>query len=207
MTSEIGRRLKNLRKRARLSSRAVAERLDIPASTYQKYEDRYQRPYLPLHLVAKLVNALRAEGISVDEIWTLAEPSQVSSFLEAWAARSASAQQPAPTPEAQTNWLPTSDGRRHYVRWTPISASLSLDGEKLPCVIRDISPGGACVLAEAAAKLHEAADVLLELAGYGPVPAQVARQQGNEIGLSFAPQAEETRTIADWLTPMRATMH
>jgi len=185
----------------------VAERLGIPASTYQKYEDRYQRPHLPLHLVARLVNALRIEGISPDDVWTLAEPAQVSSFLEAWAARSGAPQPSAAAAEPRTNWRPTSDGRRRYDRWTPISANLSLNGEKLPCVVRDISPGGACVLAEAAAKLREAADVLLEFANYGPVPAQVARREGNEIGLRFEGRADEAEALADWLTPMRSAMH
>ena len=87
MASQIGRRLKDLRRQAGLSSRAVAERLEMPASTYQKYEDRYRRPYLPLQLVAKLVNALRNEGVSPDTIWALADNEQIAAFHEAWAAK------------------------------------------------------------------------------------------------------------------------
>lgn len=207
MTEPIGRQLKAIRNRAGLSSRAVAERLGMPASTYQKYEDRYRRPYLPLHLVAKLVQALGPTGVGADDIWQLAEPSQVETFHEAWAQRSdAAPPAPALTPPEPV-WQPSEAGRRRYDRWAPLAAKLSLDGEKQACVIRDISPAGACVLAEAAEKLREAADVLLELSNYGTVPAQVTRAEGNEIGLMFADGPSREREMAAFLSPIRSAMH
>lgn len=205
MTEAIGRKLKVLRNRAGLSSRAVAERLGMPASTYQKYEDRYRRPYVPLHLAAKLVHALKPEGITADEVWALADQDQIETFFEAWRARDAAAE-PAPT-EEEPIWQASENGRRRYNRWTPMSATLSHDGEQHQCIVRDISPAGACVLAEAADKLREAADVLLELANYGMVPAQVTRTKGNEVGLMFADGSGREREMAEWLTPIRRAMH
>ena len=203
MAETIGRTLKALRNRAGLSSRAVAERLGMPASTYQKYEDRYRRPYLPLHLVAKLVQALRPEGIPADEIWQLAEPNQVETFFEAWQARSEGSG--APLPDA--NWQAREHGRRRFDRWSPMPAQLSHDGETQTCVVRDISPAGACVLADAAHKLREAAEVLLELSNYGQVPAQVTRAEGQEIGLMFANDSDGERQMAEWLSPIRRALH
>jgi hypothetical protein len=104
-------------------------------------------------------------------------------------------------------WQPSDDGRRRYRRWTPLAANLSMNGERHPVLVRDISPGGACVLAEAAAKLREAADVLLEISDFGTVPAQIARRNGNEVGLRFEQKAEEANAIVDWLTPIRSAMH
>ena len=77
MATELGRRLKALRARVGLSSRDLADMLEMPASTYQKYEDRYQKSYLPLAMVAKLVNAMQRYEIAAEEIWSLAEPTQV----------------------------------------------------------------------------------------------------------------------------------
>jgi len=209
MTEAIGKRLKELRNRAGLSSRAVAERVNMPASTYQKYEDRYRRPHLPLHLVAKLVRALGPEGISADEIWELAEPNQVEAFHEAWAARSDARAEPVSAGAAASEpaWRPSTAGRRRYDRWTPLAVKLAHGGETHACVVRDISPAGACVLAEAAHKLREAADVLLELGNRGAVPARVARAEGNEIGLVFVDGADTEREMAAWLEPLRQAMH
>ena len=208
MASQIGRRLKDLRRQAGLSSRAVAERLEMPASTYQKYEDRYRRPYLPLQLVAKLVNALRNEGVSPDSIWALADNDQIAAFHEAWAAKT----NPA-IPESRRSATviqfrpPEGAGRRNHERWAPMSARLSADGEEQTCLVKDISKGGACVLAEAAEKLQEAAEILLELSNVGTIPAHVARAQGNEIGLTFEGDGLTERDISTWLSPDRMIRH
>ncbi len=207
MATELGRRLKALRARVGLSSRDLADMLEMPASTYQKYEDRYQKSYLPLAMVAKLVNAMQRYEIAAEEIWSLAEPTQVDAFLSAWAARSEPVEEaPAPQPP-ETDWSTGIGGRRRYERWNPLPAEIALNGERHSCVIKDISPGGACVLAEAAEKLHEAAEVLLRLSEYGEVPAQVTHQVGNEIGLTFEGNAQAERDVAAWLQPMREMRH
>ena len=73
------------------------------------------------------------------------------------------------------------------------------------CVVQDISPGGACVFAEAAHKLRDAADVLLELSEFGTVPAHVAHLSGNEVGLAFNAGNGTEGRIADWLRPRQSS--
>lgn len=209
MATELGKRLKALRARAGLSSRDVAAMLEMPASTYQKYEDRYQKPHLPLAMAAKLVNALIDKGIQPEETWALAAPDQVQAFLEAWSARAEGSAGLAPTarPADEIDWSTGLGSRRRYERWSPLPAEIAMNGESHPCVVKDISPGGACVLAEAAEKLHEAAEVLLRLSEYGAVPAQITYRVGNEIGLTFEGDAQAERNVAAWLQPMRDVRH
>lgn len=198
MATVIGQRLKQLRKQAGLISREVAIRLEMPPSTYQKYEDRYDRPYLPLHLVAKLVNVLREFGVPTPDVWALAEPDHVDAFLDAWLAKSA---EERATSEADS----ATENRRRHERWKPMSASLSMNGQRHRCIVQDISPGGARVFAEAAHKLREAADVLLELSEFGMVPAHVAHLTGNEVGLAFEAGNGTERRMADWLRPRQSS--
>ena len=87
MNNEVRYRLKALRNRASLRSRDVAGLVGMPATTYQKYEDRRRGTYLPLHMVAKLVLALEPQGIDPDEVWSMADETEIKEFLKAWALR------------------------------------------------------------------------------------------------------------------------
>ncbi len=198
MATVIGKRLKKLRKQAGLFSREVAVGLKMPTSSYEKFEDRYDRPYLPLHLVAKLVNVLREFGVPAPDVWALADPDHVDAFLDAWLAKSADERA---TSEAES----AIESRRRHERWEPMPARLSMNGQHHRCVVQDISPGGACVFAEAAHKLREAADVLLELSEFGTVPAHVAHLSGNEVGLAFEAGNGTERRMAAWLRPRQSS--
>src|SRR5579872_7025833 len=58
--SEVSRRLKLLRRRAGLTIREVAQALGMEhGSSYQHYEDRFRKAFLPLELVMKLVPIFR----------------------------------------------------------------------------------------------------------------------------------------------------
>ena len=192
---QVGQQLKALRLRTGLRRRDIAVRVGMPASTYQNYEERFVRPYLPLQMVARLVTVFKEHGIDAQEVWTLADATDVEAFLEAWQVKTEEVEESA--------WRPSNGGRRRYERWNPMAASLSLDGERHPCVVQDISPGGACVWAETALKLREAAKLLLEVSEFGQVPAQVTRREDNEIGLTFQGDANVERDMATWLTPLR----
>ena len=71
--SEASRQLKQLRQRARLSIRDVAQALGMEhGSSYQHYEDRFRKPFLPLELVMKLVPIFEAGGVDAGELYALA---------------------------------------------------------------------------------------------------------------------------------------
>ncbi len=71
--SPASRRLKQLRKKANLSIREVAHALGMEyGSSYQHYEDRFKKPFLPIDLVMKLIPILGRGGIHPEEIYALA---------------------------------------------------------------------------------------------------------------------------------------
>ena len=71
--SAVSRRLKEIRGRAGLSIREVAEALGMEhGSSYQHYEDRYRKPLLPLDLTQKLVPIVAKAGADWAELYALA---------------------------------------------------------------------------------------------------------------------------------------
>ncbi len=71
--SAVSRRLKEIRRRAGLSIREVAEALGMEhGSSYQHYEDRYRKPLLPLDLTQKLVPIFAKAGADPAELYALA---------------------------------------------------------------------------------------------------------------------------------------
>lgn len=71
--SAVSRRLKEIRRRAGLSIREVAEALGMEhGSSYQHYEDRYRKPLLPLELTQRLVPIFAKAGADPAELYALA---------------------------------------------------------------------------------------------------------------------------------------
>lgn len=71
--SPAARRLKQLRQRAGLSIREVAQALGMEhGSSYQHYEDRFRKQLLPLELVQKLVTLFAPGGVDPAELYALA---------------------------------------------------------------------------------------------------------------------------------------
>jgi transcriptional regulator with XRE-family HTH domain len=71
--SAVSRQLKQLRQKAGLSIREVAQALGMDhGSSYQHYEDRYKKPLLPLDLVRRLAPIFGAGGVTPAEIFELA---------------------------------------------------------------------------------------------------------------------------------------
>jgi hypothetical protein len=72
-SSPASRKLKELRLRAGLSIREVAHALGKKnGSSYQHYEDRFHRPYLPRELVEQLMPIFDSRGITSSELLALA---------------------------------------------------------------------------------------------------------------------------------------
>jgi transcriptional regulator with XRE-family HTH domain len=71
--STVSRKLKQLRQRAGLSIREVAHALGMEnGSSYQHYEDRFRKPFLPLDFTQRLVPIFGAKGIEPGELFALA---------------------------------------------------------------------------------------------------------------------------------------
>ena len=72
-TSPASRGLKRLRQKAGLSIRDVAHALGMEhGSSYQHYEDRFRKKFLPLDLVQKLVPIFEPHGVGSAELYALA---------------------------------------------------------------------------------------------------------------------------------------
>lgn len=77
--SESAHRLKSLRKEAGLSVRAMAKALDMGATSYQHYEDRYKKRYLPFEMIERAGRILLSNGVPRESIDQLSpNPSNVS---------------------------------------------------------------------------------------------------------------------------------
>ena len=71
--SAVARRLKQIRTRAGLSIRQVAQALGMEhGSSYQHYEDRFKKPLLPLDLILRLVPIFGPRGVDAAELFSLA---------------------------------------------------------------------------------------------------------------------------------------
>ncbi len=71
--SAVSKQLKELRRRAGLSIRDVAQALGMEhGSSYQHYEDRFKKPLLPLDFVMRLIPIFQPQGIDPVELYALA---------------------------------------------------------------------------------------------------------------------------------------
>jgi transcriptional regulator with XRE-family HTH domain len=70
--SAVAIKLKELRNQAGLSMREIARLAGMEKPTYQHYEARYKRPYLPVDLVDRIEPILAARGIPPHEVRALA---------------------------------------------------------------------------------------------------------------------------------------
>jgi hypothetical protein len=70
--SPASRRLKQLRQQAKLSIREVAHALGMEyGSSYQHYEDRFKKPFLPLDLVMRLIPIFGKAGVHPKDLYAL----------------------------------------------------------------------------------------------------------------------------------------
>lgn len=61
-------RLKTLRREAGLSLREMARELGLSPTSYQHYEDRFKRPYLPVDLATRVISVLARRGLTTDAL-------------------------------------------------------------------------------------------------------------------------------------------
>lgn len=77
-TSDVSERLQALRTQAGLSMRAAAAELGMSPSSYNHYEVRYKRPYLPADFAQQVAEVFARHGVPRDLVMALAGPSPVS---------------------------------------------------------------------------------------------------------------------------------
>lgn len=68
----VSERLKALREKANISGREMARRLEMPnVSSYNHYETRFKKQFLPHDLILKLIPIFNDFGVSSDEVLEL----------------------------------------------------------------------------------------------------------------------------------------
>ena len=80
--------------------------------------------------------------------------------------------------------------QRMNARWL---AELSTDGKRMPCIVEDISVGGAML--HVGEQLREGDAVSLTIVDFGPITGAVAWRRGDRIGLRFDEQQSSTAVI------------
>ena len=70
--SSVATRLKRLRERSGLPMREVAHQLELQTSSYQHYEDRYKKRFLPIEMAHRLARIFEPHGVSAQEVLDLA---------------------------------------------------------------------------------------------------------------------------------------
>lgn len=79
-TSSSARLLKELRQEAGLSVRRMAERLNMKPATYQHYEDRYKKAYLPFDVLDLVEPVLIENGVRKERVEALSP--QISNIVD-----------------------------------------------------------------------------------------------------------------------------
>ncbi len=69
----VRKRLKGLRERTDLTVQQVADVVGMPKSTYASYEDKYDKEFLPVRLVLKLIPLFKKRGVAEKELWLLTD--------------------------------------------------------------------------------------------------------------------------------------
>mgnify|MGYP001184941625 CR=1 FL=1 len=69
--SEAAKRLKELRVRAGLSMKEVADALGWSLTKYQHYEDRYKKAALPIEMQKAIVELFTSKGVALPEVFDL----------------------------------------------------------------------------------------------------------------------------------------
>ena len=78
--------------------------------------------------------------------------------------------------------------------------AMLFDGcDRQPCRIEDLTPRAACVRSDSRASFDEGAEVTLEIANVGRIPAEVVTMPEGTLGLMFHHDDDTRDAIADWL--------
>jgi len=109
--------------------------------------------------------------------------------------------------EPLARWRDERFARRRFIRWTTSQpGQVGLAGQRHRCTVRDISPGGACVVMHDVAAVRPDAYVVLTLEGFGAVPAEIRHvNEADELArLCFLHDLDRQAALARWLMSLPA---
>ena len=112
-----------------------------------------------------------------------------------------------PDPDVLALWRDESFARRRYKRWSAHQAGqVGLAGQRYRCLVRDISPGGACIVLDDIAAVRPDSYIVLTLEGFGTVPAEVRQvEEADELArLCFLHAEDKQAALAHWLMSLPA---
>lgn len=103
--------------------------------------------------------------------------------------------------ESLKGWLETEYGRRRYRRWQIDERGVVkyLDAQQ-PCLVRNISPAGACVEFAFSNELAVSDKVTMQLDGTVPMVAVIRSAIADKLGLAFLHGIRGKQGLAKWLT-------
>ena len=103
--------------------------------------------------------------------------------------------------ELLKTWLSVDYGRRHYRRWQINErGAAKFSGTQQPCLVHDISPGGASVEFEGSEKMAVNGKIVLQLEGLAPLVAEIRSAFDGQLGLAFLHGEQGEKALAQWLT-------
>ena len=99
------------------------------------------------------------------------------------------------------SWRGADYERRHYRRWQINErGAVKYSGTQEPCLVQDISPGGACVEFDGSEKLAVNDKIVLQLEGLAPLVAEIRSAIDGQLGLAFLHDIQGEQALALWLT-------
>ena len=104
------------------------------------------------------------------------------------------------------SWQTADYERRHYRRWQINECGVvKYSSTQVPCLVHDISPGGACVRFDNWEKLALHDKIVLQLKGLAPLVAEVRSARDGQLGLAFLHVIQGQQALAKWLTDEEST--
>ncbi|MDP6705652.1 MAG: PilZ domain-containing protein [Alphaproteobacteria bacterium] len=100
-------------------------------------------------------------------------------------------------------WQAIDPSRRRFRRWTvDLRADLRIVGRELVCIVRDLSPGGACVACDDSEMPAVGTEVVLSMEPYGSISSEVRYAEGGMLGIRFIQEPADEARLARFLASL-----
>jgi hypothetical protein len=100
-------------------------------------------------------------------------------------------------------WQAIDPSRRRFRRWTvDLRADLRIGSREFGCLVRDISPGGACVAFDDGEMPAVGTEVVLSMEPYGSISSEVRYAEGGLLGIRFIQEPADEERLARFLASL-----